>query len=179
MNCSWPGRTVAEVLLDDAVGRAPSMLDVAFQPADESQICVGVDVHLQIEAGAQRWIVQHQDSLDDDHGGRSHRADDLAAVVHGEVVGRGKHRLAGRQPGEVIVEQFPVIGIGMVVVRRDPHFPRLVSSIDLIRVEPDQAPADLRPPGRPVARRSSSCRRTFHRRRRSRMDGSPQASTRH
>ncbi len=127
-----------EVLLDDALGGAAALGHVPLQPPDQAHVGIGVDEHLEVEALAQRRLPQHEDPLDD-HDLR--RADDphvpAAGVLDVVVHGHG-HRRAGGERGDVVVEQRPVEGVGVVVVERLTLLARKVVEGDVVGVELEQ-----------------------------------------
>ena len=128
----------AEVLLHDELGGTASFGDVAPQPSDQADVGGGVDEDLQVEALAEGSVPEHQDPVDDDDARRLDHPDPIAAVVLGVVVDRYGDRCAVGERCEVIVEQRPVEGVGVVVVDGAALLDRCVAEVEVVRVELDR-----------------------------------------
>ena len=138
MNCSWLGRTVVRYCSMMLSTVRPRSHHVAPQPADQPDVGLGVDVDAQVEALAQRRLVQHEDPLDHHDPCRVHHPHVRAARVLGVVVDRHGHGRAGGEGGDVVVQQLEVERVRMVVVERLPDLERLVGERDVVRIELDQ-----------------------------------------
>ena len=90
--------------------------DVAADDTHQALVTVGVDKHLDVHALAQFLVDQHHDALNDDDLGGMH-IDDLLRTGAGDIGidGHGDG-LAVFEAVEMVDEQVPLDGIGMVEV---------------------------------------------------------------
>lgn len=126
-----------EVLIDDALGGTAAIGDVASEAPNEADVGRGIDEDLKVESLAQYPIPEHEDPVDHDDFLGVNGAGVTAAVVLGVVVDR---HLDGRAVGEcshVVVEEWPVERVGMVIVRGATCLERLVTAVEVVRVEFD------------------------------------------
>src|SRR5664280_1371634 len=104
------------VLRHHGLDRAAPLARVPQEAADEPDVGIRVDVELDVQQVAQRRVLQHQDTLEDDDGLRfdvvgPELAFIASVTIHGHI-----NRLATGQTLEMFDQQIIVIGTGMVVI---------------------------------------------------------------
>ena len=138
MNRSCAGRTLSRYCSITNSGCATPLGDVPTKSSDQPDVGGGVDEDLEVEPFAQRPIPEHEDAVDHDDPRRFDHADLVAAVVLGVVVHRNGHGGTVGECREVVVQQRPVEGVGMVVVDGPALLDRRVAQVQVVRVEFDQ-----------------------------------------
>ena len=116
----------------------PRSLDIPRQPSDQPQVSGGVEVHLEVEAVAQRRLPQHEDALDDDDPRRVDDAHLAAAVEQDVVVDGDRHRCTGGERRQVIIEEGPVEGVRVVEIEGGSLLQGQRRQVDVVRVELEQ-----------------------------------------
>jgi len=94
-----------QILVNDRIGGAPALGDIALQAADEPQVGIGIYKDLDVEQLAQGFLGEDQDAVHDDHPLRLHPDGFAGARMGGEVVNRDFYRLQVLEPDNVLDEQ--------------------------------------------------------------------------
>lgn len=104
------------VLPDDAVEGAAALPDVAMKAADETHVGLDVQEELHVETAADLGIPEREDALEQEPSDRADALDLIRAPARLVVVDRHRDRLAVPEPRQVIAQEIPVEGIGVVEV---------------------------------------------------------------
>ena len=126
-----------KVLIDDALRSAPSVGDVSSEAPNEPDVGRSVDENLEVESLAQCLIPENEDSVNHDDLLGANGPCVAAAIVFGVVV---DWHFDGRSIGErrhVVVQERPVECIGVVIIRSTACLERLVTPVEVVRVEFD------------------------------------------
>ena len=105
-----------DVSFDDHFGGASALDGVAPDVADKAHVGIRVNIDFQVHKVAQVLAVQCHDTLYDNHLAGFYVYGLLHTVGGDVVVGGLLYGLALTQVADVLVEKFPVEGIGMVKV---------------------------------------------------------------
>ena len=126
-----------KVLIDDALRSAAAVGDVSSEAPNEPDIGRSVDKNLEVESLAQCLIPENEDSVNHDDLLGANGSCVAAAIVFGVVV---DWHFDGRSIGErshVVVQERPVECIGVVIIRSTACLERLVTPVEVVRVEFD------------------------------------------
>lgn len=110
----WPDRGL--ILPDDRLGGPAALCKVALEPADKSQIGIGVDVDFDVEHLSERGFREYQDAFNQDDLAWVHGEGVCRPPVSGEVVDRDLDRPAVAQRSDILDQQFCFEGVGMIEV---------------------------------------------------------------
>jgi hypothetical protein len=132
-----------ELLADAGFGTA-SFAHVAVDAAGEAEVVGGVDIDAEVVEGAERFVVEGEDTFDEEDLSGS---DGLGAVgdagVCGEVVeGTGDGLVIG-QGGDVLDEEGVFEGVGMVEVLQGTIGGREMAEIAVVEVERKEGGIEL------------------------------------
>lgn len=122
------------VAVDNRLYGAATLYDIAFDYADEALVAIGIYKHLQVHLLAQFFVLQGHNALDDDDLVRLDVYGLLLAAAGQVTVDRLLHRLAGLELGDVLCEQLPIKGIGVVKVDVLTLLCRHVTAVLVVRV---------------------------------------------
>jgi len=127
-----------QVLLDDFVERPPTNVGVALDPANEPDVRIRIDEHLDVAKIPHAVVDEQQDSVDDDDVGRLHSRWLRTTEMRHEVILRFVDRLTLAERLEMGAKQVVVERVGVVPI----ELPALVqgegSEILVVRVHVDE-----------------------------------------
>src|SRR5450830_1135842 len=104
------------VLRNDGFDRTAPLARVPQEAADKPDVSVRVDVELDVQQVAQRRVLQHQDTLEDDDGLRFDVVGPRLAIIASIAVNGHVDRFAAYQTLKMVDEQVVVIGAGVIIV---------------------------------------------------------------
>lgn len=73
-------------MLNDAVDVSAPLLDIPCYPSGQHQVCICLDVDLEIQQISQLGIVEDEQTFDDDHRGSMKTSNLVGPIVNGKVV---------------------------------------------------------------------------------------------
>ena len=129
-------------MIDDVVERAPALLDVAANAADETNVRVGVDEHLDIAQVANAAVREEEYPVDDDHLGGGDADGRRAASVRDEIVLRFIDRLAAGQRCELRQKKIPIERVRVIPVDVATFLERQMRKVAVIAVHVDESHRD-------------------------------------
>ena len=123
------------ILVDEHLQRMATLGDVALQHTQETLVGPGIDKYLEVHQVAQTLVVEHHDALDDDDLARVD-ADGLLQTRAGDVrVGGLVDGPPLPQFGDLVGEQRPFEGVGVVEVGALTYLERQVRLVVIVGVE--------------------------------------------
>src|SRR5262245_17628653 len=128
------GADGVEILFDDRFDRAPTFLNVALEPADETQVVSRIHEDFDVHQLPQRGVGEDQNAFEDQYRLRLDMDRLVPARMRGKVVNRRLDRLACAQRLHVINEQIVVQRVWMVEVYPVPQLDRHVSEVAIVTV---------------------------------------------
>ena len=109
-----------EVVVNHASGGAAPLEGIALEAPDEAHVGVGVHENFELHPLAQTRFVERKNTLEHDDWGRKHAQSLERAGIFHEVVGGHLHRNPVIEGVQVLTQQGPVEGGGVVVVGLEP-----------------------------------------------------------
>ena len=126
-----------KVLIDDALRSAAAIGDVSSEAPNKPDVGRSVDKNLEVESLAQCLIPENEDPVNHDDLLWANGSCVAAAIVFGVIVDWDFDGCSIGERSHVVVQEWPVERIRVVIIRSTACLKRLVTPVEVVRVEFD------------------------------------------